>query len=110
LRLRKEKLCGEQAADQQNSRRDPLFGAGEDLGRVQLEGQPVVHEPQSCRGTQSTCVDGYAIHWKGFGRIVLGEVHVKGNGRCVTLVRLAIGSDAGGPGAVRSGQSNGRSN
>ena len=52
-------------------------------------------------------VEGYTIHWKGFGRIILGEVHVKGNDRRVTMLRLAMGSDAGGDGSVGSGSSNG---
>ena len=56
---------------------------------------------------QKISVDGYTIHWKGFGRIVLGEVHVKGNERRVALVRLAMGCDAGGPGTAGGGASNG---
>jgi hypothetical protein len=56
---------------------------------------------------QKITVDGYTIHWKGFGRIVLGEVHIKGNDRRVALVRLAMGCDAGGPGTAGGGASNG---
>jgi hypothetical protein len=56
---------------------------------------------------QKISVDGYTIHWKGFGRIVLGEVHVKGNERRVALVRLAMGCNAGGPGSAGGGGSNG---
>jgi hypothetical protein len=56
---------------------------------------------------QAIGVDGYTITWKGFGRIILGEIHVKGNGRQLTMVRLAMGSDAGGSGSVGGGQSNG---
>ncbi len=52
-------------------------------------------------------VDGYAIRWKGFGRIILGEVHVKGQERRVSLVRLAMGSDGGGDGTGGGGGSNG---
>ena len=52
-------------------------------------------------------VDGYSIKWPGFGKIVLGEIHVKGNDRQITMVRLAMGSDAGGSGSGGSGQSNG---
>jgi hypothetical protein len=52
-------------------------------------------------------VEGYTIRWKGFGRIILGETQVKGNDRRVTMVRLAMGSDAGGSGSVGSGGSNG---
>jgi hypothetical protein len=56
---------------------------------------------------QDITVDGYTIIWKGFGKIILGEVYVKGNDRQLTMVRLAMGSDAGGSGSVGSGQSNG---
>lgn len=49
----------------------------------------------------------HVIRWKGFGRIILGEVHVKGHERRVTMVRLAMGSDAGGSAAAADGQSNG---
>jgi hypothetical protein len=56
---------------------------------------------------QKISVDGYTIHWKGFGKIVLGEVHIKSNDRRVTLVRLAMGCDAGGHGTAGGGQSNG---
>jgi hypothetical protein len=49
---------------------------------------------------QSIEVTGYTIYWKGFGRIILGEVHVKDQDRRVSLVRLAMGSDAGGSGIV----------
>jgi hypothetical protein len=56
---------------------------------------------------QAIGLDGYTITWKGFGRIILGEIHVKGNGRQLTMVRLAMGSDAGGSGSVGSGASNG---
>ena len=59
------------------------------------------------RDQQSISVDGYTIHWKGFGKIILGEVHVKSNDRRIALVRLAMGSDAGGSGTIGSGQSNG---
>lgn len=59
------------------------------------------------REKQLISVDGYTIHWKGFGKIILGEVNVKGNDRRVTMVRLAMGSDAGGSGTAGSGQSNG---
>jgi hypothetical protein len=53
-------------------------------------------------------VEGYSIKWKGFGRIVLGEVVLRGNSRQVTLVRLAMGSSAGGPGSMGCGQTNGQ--
>lgn len=68
---------------------------------IQLSGP----EPEK----QQISVDGYTIHWKGFGRIVLGEVHIKGNDRRIALVRLAMGCDAGGPGTAGGGQSNGHS-
>jgi hypothetical protein len=60
------------------------------------------------REKQSMSVEGYAIRWEGFGRIVLGEVVVRGNTRQVTLVRLAMGSGAGGPGSMGCGQTNGQ--
>ncbi|HEY1219957.1 MAG: hypothetical protein ABSE42_19075 [Bryobacteraceae bacterium] len=60
------------------------------------------------RDLRSITVDGYTIHWKGFGKIILGEVHVKHNVRRVALVRLAMGSDTGGSGTVGSGESNGQ--
>jgi hypothetical protein len=56
---------------------------------------------------QHISVDGYTIVWKGFGRIILGEIHVKGNDRQLTMVRLAMGSDAGGSGSVGDGKTNG---
>jgi len=52
-------------------------------------------------------VEGHTIRWHGFGRIILGEIHVKGHERRVTMVRLAMGSDAGGDATVSDGQSNG---
>lgn len=56
---------------------------------------------------QAISVSGNMIYWKGFGRIFLGEVHVKGSSRRVSLVRLAMGSDGGGSGTTGSGGSNG---
>ena len=53
-------------------------------------------------------VDGYTIIWKGFGRIILGEVLVKGHERKLSMVRLAMGSDAGGDGSLGEGQTNGQ--
>jgi len=52
-------------------------------------------------------VDGYSIKWHGFGKIVLGEIHLKGSERQLTMVRLEMGSSAGGSGSGGSGQSNG---
>jgi hypothetical protein len=57
---------------------------------------------------QSMTIEGYSIRWDGFGRIVLGEVVLRGNSRQVTLVRLDMGSSAGGPGSMGCGQTNGQ--
>src|SRR5438477_1991195 len=62
---------------------------------------------------QHIAVDGYTIIWEGdgpigFGRIILGEIHVKSNDRQLTMVRLAMGSDAGGNGTAGDGKSNGQ--
>jgi hypothetical protein len=62
--------------------------------------------PEEERGAISL-EGGYTIRWKGFGRIILGEVHVKGDERKVLLVRLAMGSDGGGDGSGGGGGSNG---
>jgi hypothetical protein len=59
------------------------------------------------RELQEMAVEGHTIRWKGFGRIILGEIHVKGHERRVTMVRLAMGSDAGGTATLADGQSNG---
>jgi hypothetical protein len=56
---------------------------------------------------QGMTVDGNVIVWKGFGRIILGEIHVKAHERRLSLVRLEMGSDAGGSGGAGEGQSNG---
>jgi hypothetical protein len=47
------------------------------------------------------------IVWPGFGRIFLGEVLVGDNQRRMTMVRLDMGSDAGGSGSVGDGSTNG---
>ena len=52
-------------------------------------------------------VDGNVIVWNGFGRIILGEIHVKGHDRRLSLIRLEMGSDAGGSGGAGEGQTNG---
>jgi len=52
--------------------------------------------------------DGYTIKWDGFGRIIIGEVFVKGNDRRVTMLRLHMGSDGGGSGSVGDTSSNGQ--
>jgi hypothetical protein len=57
---------------------------------------------------QGMSVDGNVIVWKGFGRIILGEIHVKAHDRRLTLVRLAMGSDAGGTGTAGDGHTNGQ--
>jgi hypothetical protein len=67
--------------------------------RIELEG------PEADK--QSISVTDNLIYWKGFGRIILGEVHVKGQDRRVNLVRLAMGSDGGGSGTSGGGGSNG---
>lgn len=53
-------------------------------------------------------VEGNVIVWNGFGRIILGEIHVKAHERRLTLVRLEMGSDAGGTGDAGDGQTNGQ--
>ncbi len=52
-------------------------------------------------------VEGNEIVWEPFGRIILGEIHVKGHERRLTMVRLEMGSDAAGSGTAGDGQSNG---
>ena len=56
---------------------------------------------------QKIHVDGYSIYWEGFGRIYLGEVIVSDQDRKVTMIRLKLGSDAGGSGSIGDGQQNG---
>lgn len=56
---------------------------------------------------QGMSVDGNMIVWNGFGRIILGEIHVKAHERRLTLVRLEMGSDAGGTATTADGQTNG---
>jgi hypothetical protein len=53
-------------------------------------------------------VDGNVITWIGFGKIILGEIYVKGHERRVTMLRLAMGSAAGGTAVAADGQSNGQ--
>ncbi len=52
-------------------------------------------------------INPYTIHWKGFGRIILGEVHVKAQERRICMVRLAMGSDGGGSGTGGGSTGNG---
>ena len=68
--------------------------------RIQLKGEE--------RDQAGMCVDGNVIIWRGFGRIILGEIHVKGHERRVTMLRLAMGSAAGGKATGADGQSNGQ--
>jgi len=67
--------------------------------RIELIGSEQDKQPMS--------VEGNVIVWQGFGRIILGEIHVKGHERRVTMVRLAMGSDAGGDGTIGDTQTNG---
>jgi hypothetical protein len=50
---------------------------------------------------------GNMIVWPGFGRIFLGEVLVRECDRRMTMVRLQMGSGAGGSGSVGDGSTNG---
>ena len=56
---------------------------------------------------QDMSVNGNVIVWKGFGRIILGEIHVKAHDKRLSLIRLEMGSDAGGSGGAGEGHSNG---
>jgi hypothetical protein len=69
------------------------------VDRIELIGD---QDPQ-----QPITVTDNVIYWKGFGRIILGEVHVKGQERRVSLVRLQMGSDGGGSGTTGGAGSNG---
>jgi hypothetical protein len=51
-------------------------------------------------------IDGYSIKWDGFGTIFLGEVVVSAQNRKITMIRLKMGSDAGGSGSSGDGQTN----
>ena len=55
---------------------------------------------------QKIHVDGYSIRWEGFGTIYLGEVIVSEDNRTITMLRLKMGSDAGGSGSVGDGHTN----
>jgi hypothetical protein len=59
------------------------------------------------RDKQGMTVKGNVIVWQGFGRIILGEIHVKAHDRRLTLVRLEMGSDAEGSGSAGDGHTNG---
>jgi len=50
--------------------------------------------------------DGYSIKWDGFGTIFLGEVIVSAEVRKITMIRLKMGSDAGGGGVAGGGETN----
>ena len=49
----------------------------------------------------------HMIHWRGFGRIFLGEVIMREEDRQVSLIRLKMGSDGTGLATIGSGQTNG---
>jgi hypothetical protein len=51
-------------------------------------------------------IDCYSIKWDGFGTIFLGEVVVSADNRKITMIRLKMGSDAGGGGSSGDGQTN----
>jgi hypothetical protein len=94
----------QQLADYYQKLGQPLQQVGEHsrctiVRDIQLIGSEQDKQPMS--------VDGNTIVWTGFGRIILGEIHVKGHERRLTMVRLAMGSDAGGSGSAGDGQSNG---
>jgi hypothetical protein len=61
----------------------------------------------SQKDKEGMSVDNDTIIWKGFGRIMIGEVVVRPHDRQLTMVRLAMGSDAGGSGTAGDGRSNG---
>jgi hypothetical protein len=48
----------------------------------------------------------YSIKWKGFGRIFLGELIISDKDRKVSIMRLKMGSDAGGHGSSGGGETN----
>ncbi len=51
-------------------------------------------------------IDGYSIKWDGFGKIFLGEVIVSAEDRKIDMIRLKMGSDAGGSGISGGGHTN----
>jgi hypothetical protein len=67
----------------------------------------IVSDIQLVGSDPNIAVEGNVIVWKGFGRIILGEIHVKAHDRRLTLVRLAMGSDAGGTADTGDGHTNG---
>jgi hypothetical protein len=94
-------------------RRDNCWRFGTDPGAVEIKEQnghykwSLVRQIELLGTDPDITVHGNMICWRGFGKIYLGEVIVKHNDRRVTMVRLQMGSDAGGPGTVGDGQSNG---
>jgi hypothetical protein len=66
-----------------------------------------LHGPEKEKNFIQLLPDGYTIHWDDFGRIILGEILVRGQDRQLTLMRLAMGSDAAGSSSVGDGHSNG---
>ena len=87
-------------------------GRGNDVPKVGERYQSSVVKEIKLLGSEKDqtgmSVHGNTIVWKGFGRIILGEIHVKGHERQLTMVRLAMGSSAGGSAAAADGQSNGQ--
>jgi len=78
------------------------------LGRFGMyQGSTIVTDIQLIGSDPNISVEGNVIVWKGFGRIILGEIHVKEHERRLTLVRLEMGSDAGGSGDAGEGKTNG---
>jgi hypothetical protein len=79
------------------------FGAPPEAGRIAPQGNllrcSLVQEVQ-LRGAEkdkvNMAVDGNQIIWRGFGKIILGEVLVDCVGPHVTMVRMQMGSDAQG--------------
>ena len=51
-------------------------------------------------------VDEYSIKWDGFGKIFLGEVIVSNQVRKITMIRMRMGSAAGGSGLSGDGETN----
>jgi hypothetical protein len=56
---------------------------------------------------QTMHVEEYSIKWDGFGKIFLGEVIISDQDRRITMIRLKMGSTAGGSGTTGDGHSNG---
>ncbi len=50
--------------------------------------------------------EGYTIEWDGFGRIFLGELIISDKDRKISMIRLKMGSNAGGKGSSGGGETN----